>query len=64
MNVAFHMGATGVAIGRPFLWGLGAFGQEGVERVLELLRTELQAAMRQVGAPSSKHLTPALVKPA
>lgn len=59
---ALAMGATGVAIGRPYLWGLGAFGQEGVERVLELLRIELQAAMQQVGAPSIKHLTPAMVK--
>ena len=59
---ALAMGATGIAVGRPYLWGLGAFGQEGVERVLELLRTELHAAMQQVGAPSIKHLTPAMVK--
>ena len=35
---ALAMGAQAVGIGRPYLWGLGAFGQEGVERVLELLR--------------------------
>ena len=34
---ALAMGATAVCIGRPYLWGLGAFGQEGVERVLQLL---------------------------
>ena len=47
---ALH-GRQGVAVGRPYLWGLGAFGQAGVERVLELLRPELLAAMQQVGAP-------------
>src|ERR1700690_934319 len=33
---ALAMGAQAVGVGRPYLWGLGAFGQEGVERVLEL----------------------------
>ena len=51
---ALCMGAKGVAVGRPYLWGLGAFGQPGVERVLELLRTELRGAMQQVGAPDAQ----------
>ena len=59
---ALCMGAKGVAIGRPYLWGLGAFGQPGVERVLELLRIELRAAMQQMGAPTVKHLVPAMVR--
>ncbi len=59
---ALAMGAKAVGIGRPYLWGLGAFGQAGVERVLELLRTELRVAMRQCGAPSIKDLTPAMVR--
>jgi 4-hydroxymandelate oxidase len=59
---ALCMGAKGVAVGRPYLWGLGAFGQPGVERVLELLRVELRAAMQQVGAPSLKQLVPAMVR--
>ena len=46
------LGATAVGIGRPYLWGLAAFGQEGVEAVLELLRRELQLIMRQAGTPS------------
>ncbi len=33
---ALCMGATAVCVGRPYIWGLGAFGQPGVERVLEL----------------------------
>jgi len=59
---ALAMGAQGVGVGRPYIWGLGAFGQPGVERVLELLRIELAAAMQQVGAPSIKALTPAMVR--
>jgi isopentenyl diphosphate isomerase/L-lactate dehydrogenase-like FMN-dependent dehydrogenase len=56
------MGATGVAVGRPYLWALGAFGEPGVERMLELLRLELFGIMQQVGAPSIKALTPAMVR--
>jgi 4-hydroxymandelate oxidase len=59
---ALCMGAKGVAVGRPYLWGLGAFGEAGVTRVLELLRVELLAAMQQVGAPSLKALVPAMVR--
>lgn len=58
---ALCMGAKGVAIGRPYLWGLGAFGQAGVERVLDILRTELRVAMQQIGAPSLKELKPSMV---
>ena len=49
---ALALGATAVGIGRPYLWGLAAFGQAGVERVLELLRAELVLAMKHVGATS------------
>jgi 4-hydroxymandelate oxidase len=59
---ALALGARGVCIGRPYLWGLGAFGQPGVERVLEILRTETRAVMQQVGAPSIKDLTPSVVR--
>jgi len=58
---ALCMGAKGVAVGRPYLWGLGAFGQPGVERVLQILRTELMVAMQQAGAPSLKDLKPSMV---
>jgi isopentenyl diphosphate isomerase/L-lactate dehydrogenase-like FMN-dependent dehydrogenase len=56
------MGAKAVCVGRPYLWGLGAFGQPGVERVLELLRTETRASIQQMGAPSIKQLVPAMVR--
>jgi len=50
------------AHGGAYLWGLAAFGQAGVERILEILREETRAAMQQVGAPTIKHLTPAMVR--
>jgi 4-hydroxymandelate oxidase len=59
---ALCMGATAVCVGRPYAWGLGAFGQPGVERVLELLRIETRAMMQQVGAPNLKALVPSMVK--
>lgn len=59
---ALALGARAVCIGRPYLWGLGAFGQPGVERVLDLLQQETRAAMQQVGARSLKQIGPALVK--
>ena len=59
---ALCMGATAVCVGRPYIWGLGAFGQPGVERVLELMRDELYGAMQQVGAPTIRHLVPAMVR--
>ena len=49
---AIAMGATAVGIGRPEAWGLAAFGQPGVETVLEILRRELRTIMRQAGTPS------------
>ena len=61
---ALCMGAKAVCVGRPYLWGLGAFGQPGVERVLEILRVETRAQIQQMGAPSIKHLTPAMVRKA
>jgi isopentenyl diphosphate isomerase/L-lactate dehydrogenase-like FMN-dependent dehydrogenase len=49
---ALALGATAVGIGRPYIWGLASFGQEGVEKVLDILRAELMIAMRQAGTRS------------
>ncbi|MGA6936938.1 MAG: alpha-hydroxy acid oxidase, partial [Pseudolabrys sp.] len=59
---ALAMGAQAAGIGRPYLWGLGAFGQAGVERVLDLVRTETRAAMQQCGVRSVKELNPSFVR--
>ena len=44
------LGADAVCVGRPYVWGLAAFGQPGVERALEILTTELEITMRSMGA--------------
>ena len=46
---ALALGAKAVGIGRPFLWGLGAFGQAGIDRVLEILQGELKLVMGNCG---------------
>lgn len=61
---AMALGATAIGIGRPYIWGLGAFGQEGVEAVLGILRREFEVAMKQSGTTSlaaitNRHITPA-----
>jgi 4-hydroxymandelate oxidase len=54
---ALAMGARAVGIGRPYVWGLAAFGQDGVERVIDILRAELQRTMRQCGTPTLAQIT-------
>lgn len=54
---ALALGARGVGIGRPYIFGLSAFGQPGVERVLDILRAELALTMRQCGAVSLKDIS-------
>lgn len=58
---ALCLGADGVLLGRPYLWALGAFGGAGVARAVDILRTELEIAMCQVGARSLAELTPDLL---
>jgi 4-hydroxymandelate oxidase len=54
---ALALGAIAVGIGRPTMWGLAAFGQPGVEAVLEILRRELRTIMRQAGTISVDKIT-------
>lgn len=56
---ALALGATATGIGRPYIWGLASFGQEGVETVLALLRKEVELVMKQAGTTSVKRITPA-----
>jgi isopentenyl diphosphate isomerase/L-lactate dehydrogenase-like FMN-dependent dehydrogenase len=58
---ALALGARAVGIGRPFLWGLAAFGQPGVERVLDILRHELELVMSQCGTRSIGEIKPSHV---
>lgn len=58
---ALALGATAVGIGRPQVWGLAAFGQSGVEQVIDLLNRELLQIMREAGTPTLADITPAHV---
>ena len=58
---ALALGAKAVGIGRPFLWGLGAFGQAGVDRVLEIMQGELKLAMGNCGTQTVADITRAYV---
>jgi isopentenyl diphosphate isomerase/L-lactate dehydrogenase-like FMN-dependent dehydrogenase len=58
---ALALGAKAVGIGRPFLWGLGAFGQAGVDRVLEILQGELKLVMGNCGTQTVAEITKAYI---
>jgi 4-hydroxymandelate oxidase len=58
---ALALGAKAVGIGRPYIWGLGAFGQAGVDRVLEILQGELKLAMGNCGTQTVADITRAYV---
>jgi L-lactate dehydrogenase (cytochrome) len=49
---AVALGAKAVLIGRPYLWGLAVAGQQGVERILDVLREEMLRSMTLLGCPS------------
>ncbi len=49
---ALALGADAICIGRPYIWGMATFGQEGIEAVLDILRAELRLAMQLHGVSS------------
>ena len=58
---ALALGAKAVGIGRPFLWGLGAFGQAGVDRVIEIMQGELKLVMGNCGTQTVADINRAYV---
>ncbi len=60
--MALALGARAVLVGRPVLWGLAVDGEDGVRRVLELLRDEVELALRLLGCPTPEAVTPAHVR--
>jgi len=56
---ALALGADAVMVGRPYIWGLGSFGQAGVERALDILTEELKIAMRSFGTQKIADIGPA-----
>jgi len=59
---ALALGADAVCVGRPYIWGLGAFGQEGVAKVMQILDSELEVAMKQAGTPTLADITRAALR--
>ena len=59
---ALALGARGVLVGRPVLWGLAAGGEPGAKRVLEMLRDELALSMALAGCPSLQAIDRSLVR--
>jgi isopentenyl diphosphate isomerase/L-lactate dehydrogenase-like FMN-dependent dehydrogenase len=58
---AVALGADAVGIGRPYVWGLGAFGQQGVDKVIEMLLAEFQMVMRQTRTAKLDDIGPQFV---
>jgi len=54
---ALALGADAVLIGRSYIWGLGAFGQPGVEKALQILTDELKVAMQSFGTATIADIT-------
>ncbi len=60
---ALALGADAVGIGRPYVWGLGAFGQQGVDKVIELLLAEFTMVMRQTRTATLDQIGPQSIMP-
>ncbi|CAM1511166.1 Fc.00g086790.m01.CDS01 [Cosmosporella sp. VM-42] len=58
---ALCLGAKGVGIGRPFLYAMSAYGQDGVDRAMQLLKDEMEMNMRLIGANKIEDLHPGLL---
>jgi L-lactate dehydrogenase (cytochrome) len=59
---ALALGATAVMVGRLYLYGLGAFGEIGVDHALRLLRSDIERVMALIGIDSMKEITPDVVR--
>ncbi|KAH8811265.1 mitochondrial cytochrome-like protein b2 [Xylogone sp. PMI_703] len=61
---ALCLGATAVGIGRPFVYAMAAYGTQGVLKAIEILKTEVEVAMKLIGATSVEELHPGLINTA
>jgi isopentenyl diphosphate isomerase/L-lactate dehydrogenase-like FMN-dependent dehydrogenase len=59
---ALALGADAVCVGRPYIWGLSAFGQGGVEKTMTLLRTEFRRVMMEAGVTSVSQINGSYVE--
>jgi L-lactate dehydrogenase (cytochrome) len=61
---AVALGARGTLIGRAFLYGLGAYGQAGVTKALEIIRNELDLSMAFCGRTRIQDVDRSILLPA
>jgi isopentenyl diphosphate isomerase/L-lactate dehydrogenase-like FMN-dependent dehydrogenase len=59
---ALALGAHGVFIGRPIVWGLAVNGTDGVRDIVSILRAELEQALALVGCPAVKHVSSSFIR--
>jgi L-lactate dehydrogenase (cytochrome) len=59
---ALALGADATMIGRAFAYGLGAMGEKGVTRALEIIRAELDVSMALCGIRNAKDASPAILR--
>jgi isopentenyl diphosphate isomerase/L-lactate dehydrogenase-like FMN-dependent dehydrogenase len=59
---ALALGAQGVLLARPVMWGLAAYGADGVQTVIEMLQSDLGRNMGALGAPNLNSLTRDLIR--
>ena len=58
---ALALGADAVGLGKPAVFSMSAYGEDGIVKMLDLLRDEVEKCMRLIGAPSLADLNPRLV---
>ena len=59
---ALALGADAVCVGRPYIWGLSSFGQDGVEKAMTILRTEFRRVMMETGVTSISQINGSYVE--
>jgi L-lactate dehydrogenase (cytochrome) len=55
---ALALGARGCLIGRSYVWGLGAYGEAGVSKTIEIIKKELDVSMALTGVSSIAEIGP------
>ncbi|WVQ79977.1 hypothetical protein IAT38_002078 [Cryptococcus sp. DSM 104549] len=58
---AVALGATAVGVGRPMIYAMSTFGEDGVSRALQILKDEFEMNMRLLGAPTMADVVPSMV---
>ena len=59
---ALALGADAVCLGRSSRWGLGAFGEPGAQKVIEIINQELVQAMAAAGCPDVKSIDRGIIR--